>query len=300
MKSLKEILSDIGYFPILETAKELRMRPIYRESDNNTSLCVFKDTGRWVDFGSSESGNFNQLIAKTLDLFSGEALIYANNFSFEVGSKSVFEYSPKIFAINDCGIMNINENLTYWNKRGISCDTLEQFRSGVCKSGKMINRHIFPIYNERMSIIGFSGRDITNNDKRPKWKHLGNKSFWVYPLFLNEKEIRAKKSVILVESIGDCLALFEVGIKNVIVLFGIKVNKSILSKIVSLDPDKIYVSLNNDKDNNLIGNKASVKLKSTLEKYFDEEQVIIKLPKNKDFNDDLLKDKKSLATHFNE
>jgi DNA primase len=78
---------------------------------------------------------------------------------------------------------------------------------------------VFPVYNEHNQIIGFSGRHVeSNNDKwkhLPKWKHVGKRNNWVYPAFNTatgvDEEIEFKKEVILVESIGDALALYEQG-----------------------------------------------------------------------------------------
>ncbi len=36
--NVKEILIDLGYSNISEGPKEYRMRPIYRDSDNNTNI----------------------------------------------------------------------------------------------------------------------------------------------------------------------------------------------------------------------------------------------------------------------
>lgn len=302
MNDLRAVLADIGYGPILETVDDLRMRPIYRESDNHTSLCVSKFTGRWIDFGTGERGTIQNLISKTLSLNSQkESEMYLKGVSFsEDRTNSLSTFTPKNFSLDYIGMISqLTSN--YWLKRGISEKTLKPFRSVVCNDGIMKKRYVFPIIShENDKIIGFTGRDLTFNSKRPKWKHIGNKSFWAYPLFINKQSILSKKQIILVESIGDCLALFECGITNVIVMFGISLNKKLLVEILKLDPDKIFISLNNDVNNNNIGNNASTKIKFMLNKYFDEEQLIIKLPIKKDFNDDLLNNKEQLKIHFNE
>ena len=48
----------------------------------------------------------------------------------------------------------------------------------------MKNRYVFPILNSKKDIVGFSGRDL-NSQSKIKWKHLGEKINWCYPLFLN-------------------------------------------------------------------------------------------------------------------
>ena len=48
-----------------------------------------------------------------------------------------------------------------------------------------------------------------------------------------------KKEVILVESIGDAMALYEQGIKNVLVMFGLSVNSHIINIPAGVEKVKI-------------------------------------------------------------
>ena len=43
---------------------------------------------------------------------------------------------------------------------------------------------------------------------------IGDKSMWKYPLFLNYKLLKSEKRVIIVESIGDMLALWTLALKT--------------------------------------------------------------------------------------
>ena len=121
----------------------------------------------------------------------------------------------------------------FYKKRAISETTQQKFQVGLAGVGKMYRRMVFPIYNEHTQLIGFSGRKVDDDNNYPKWKHIGKRNNWVYPA-LNKKtevdeEIKLKKEVILVESIGDALALYEQGIKNVLVIFGLSVNNNIIN-----------------------------------------------------------------------
>lgn len=299
--TIKSILIDLGY-QVNELANEYRCRPIYRESDNNNSLRIKKSNGSWVDFGISKSGNFLELVQISLGLKDeSEALNYldGSNFSYKKLSQEVDTTFPFPSYFDEKEIDSITKNNSYWINRGISERVLNKFSGGI-STGKMSDRYVFPIFNEESKIIGFSGRDIlkSKSKNRPKWKHIGNKSFWIYPLFLNRSLILEKKSVILVESIGDCLSLFEVGIENVLVTFGTFLSKEIIKKLIELDVEKIYISLNNDFDNNNIGNEASQKIIDQLSCHFDIDQLEIKLPEMKDFNEMLVSDKDKLAKFY--
>jgi hypothetical protein len=67
-KNFKEILLDVGYANILDNGRELRMKPIYRDSSSSTVLSVRKDTGHFIDFSRSISGSFEYLVQLSLGL----------------------------------------------------------------------------------------------------------------------------------------------------------------------------------------------------------------------------------------
>ena len=72
-----------------------------------------------------------------------------------------------------------------------------------------VQTHSFPLYNLDNQIHGFSGRTVIEEENIPKWKHLGRKSDWVYPHHIAHPYIDKSNEVILVESIGDCMALMN-------------------------------------------------------------------------------------------
>ena len=284
MYNFKDVLTNLGYSPT-DCGKELRMRPIYRDSDNSTSLKVDKITGRWIDFGISRKGSFEELIQITLNLKNiDDARDVLNNklsFNYEKIEPIIKIRQAKIFSTVE--LENLVPVHTYWKERGISEETLVLFKGGVCKTGKMKNRYVFPIYDEDFRIIGFTGRTLVSSPLR--WKHLGTKSLWCYPVCFNKESVEQKREVILVEGIGCMLALWDVGIKNTIVLFGTQCSLAILNYLIKIDPNIIYISLNNEPNNNNIGNIAADKIKNKLRKFFDYWQIKIALPSKKDFAD---------------
>ena len=216
------LLTEIGY-SLKDYGKEYRTKPLYRESDNDTVLRIYKDTGNWIDFKENITGDFTSLIKLSLNLKNNdEAKKYLENKNFIIYTNdNTLINKPKIKNVKtfDKNILNsLIKNHDYWIKRNINIETLEKFKGGLIREGKMKNRYVFPIFNHKNEIIGLSGRDTTNNNSI-KWKHLGEKSSWCYPLFLSLDLIKNKKEVIIVESIGDCLNLFQAGISNVIVSF---------------------------------------------------------------------------------
>lgn len=284
-KNVRDILMSIGYTNLVDCGSYYRTKPLYRFSDNPTSLSINKTTGIWKDFARNIGGDLAKLIALTTgDSNWGNIKKVLENFNPE--TIDVKLESPKIFSKSNLDL--IKKDYSYWNARGISDGVLDKLDCGVVSEAKMAKRFVFPIYNRRGDIYGFSGRLIESpNEFSPKWKHIGQKKFWSYPLFLSEDF--CKEEIILVESVGDMLSLFEIGFFNVIVLFGVSISREIFNNIIRINPDKITIILNNDSQNNSVGNKAAVKIKEKLSNVFSKESVnVIDLPYN-DLNDFLIK-----------
>lgn len=285
MDRIGEILSEMGYC-LRDYGKEYRTTPLYRESDNPTVLSIKKETGRWVDFKHSLSGSFEELVKLTLNLKSLEEaqnwLKTKNHYSSKVVSR------PKLKtrrSFDKSTLESLVEDHSYWENRGVSLDTVKLFSGGIMPAGRMKNRYVFPIFNSKKTLLGFTGRYLFNNEKVPKWKHLGDKSQWIYPFQINYDIIKERKRVILIESVGDMLSLWEAGVKNSMVIFGLDVSVAQLNALIRLDPSEIIISLNNDESNNSAGNLAAEKLERKLLKYFDVSQVSVKLPTENDFGE---------------
>jgi hypothetical protein len=286
----KSILLDVGYSNIKDNGRELRMKPIYRDSSSGTVLSVRKDTGHFIDFSKQISGSFEHLIQLSLDLedLSKAKTMLKDKWSLNgevkrehrpnVSGKKVFpsSYLEKIIPTHD-----------YWAKRGVSKDTLDLFKGGVVKKGTMADRYVFPILSSKEELIGVTGRCLKDpeNKNTPKWLHRGRTSEWKYPLQVNYSIIKQQKELILVESIGDMLSLWEAGIKNTLVVFGLNLSPSLIGLLIKLDPNKIFVSFNDDSDNNSAGNKGVESAVKKLKNYFDPEQIQVAFPTQNDFGD---------------
>lgn len=283
--SIHQILTNLGY-NLKDCGREYRTKPIYRDSDNDTVLRIYKDTGFWVDFKENISGDFTSLVKMSLKLDSEEqAKTWLKDKNYQqIVVKDIKPQIKEKKTFDKDLLLKLNKNHEYWIKRGVNAETISLFHGGIASAGKMKDRYVFPIFDSKNEIVGFSGRDITNKSKI-KWKHLGDKSSWCYPSFLNVDEIKKQKEVIIIESIGDCLSLYQAGIKNTIVTFGLEVSVSILNFLLKLDPEKIYISFNNDNQKNNAGNNASEKAFNKLLRYFDKKQLQIKLPSKKDFGE---------------
>lgn len=288
----KSILEGLGY-NLFDRGKEWRAKPLFRDSDSDTALRIMKQDGRWIDFARGNGGNFKQLVEMSGGKFNGKIISAQPDREKRIDGEEVFDKRE---------IECIVKDHAYWIGRNISEETLNLFKGGVIPKttkSSMYGRYVFPIPNSREEFIGISGRWLgkTIPQKVPKWKHLGSTESWVYPAFLNKQEILDKKEIILVESIGDGLALWEAGVKNFLVLFGLRCGRAITKSLIAADPTRIIISTNNDVENKSAGNLAAQRIQKQLVEYFDPEQLIIKLPEKNDWG---MTEKSAIIKAFNE
>ncbi len=165
---------------------------------------------------------------------------------------------------------------------GIKEDVLLAHKCGFAETGTLKNRIVFPIINRRGDkIIGFNGRYY--KEKTPpkvvKWKVNGPKKEFLYGVYRNDTIIREEKRVILVESLGDCLALENVGVVA-LPLFGIQISPAIINYISGIMGCKVIIATNNDSmmNNGGAGNNAAENIKKKLGYFLNTENILIRLP----------------------
>ena len=66
----KTILEGLGY-TLFDRGKEWRAKPMYRDSDNDSSLRILKDSGKWIDFARGTGGDFKKLVEISGGKFDG-------------------------------------------------------------------------------------------------------------------------------------------------------------------------------------------------------------------------------------
>lgn len=268
--TIKDILLSAGYRITMETGEYYKMRPLYRQSSSNNALSVNKKTGHFTDFVTGEKGSIEKLIRLTT----------GGSIEFEPEVNKIDDLKEEVqIRFNKEEIKALLPSYGFYNKRGISDETLKTFQSGYCSYGKMNDRYVFPILNPDGELVGLNGRAMRESTSPNwiKWKILGRRTSFVYPLYFNKEYIQQSRKLILVESTGNMLALWESGIRNTLVTFGTSISKKLLAAILSLNPLEIVVSMDNDEKNNNPGQKASDKIVKELEKWFDKSQIKVKV-----------------------
>ena len=291
-EKIKDSLIQLGY-KLADRGSYWQTNAIFRNGDNKTAIQIYKNTGVWKDHvQNSTFSPFSRLVEITLGTNDKNRLKQfldeddlGDNYNRLTNSEKL--EMEEIYPEN-C-LDRLLPHYKFYNDRGISEETLKSLKGGYATTGKLYGRFVFPIYNEHKQIHGFSGRDMNSSGNRPKWKHVGRKTGWIYPLYANpeaEQAINETQSVILVESIGDLLNLNEHGYKNVLVTFGLDVSTKLICATLSLNINKIILSLNNDKTSSENrGLNASIKNYLKLLNYYNPEKILICLPTEKDFGD---------------
>lgn len=282
MTNYAEILDQLGY-PYQNCGSYIKTKAIYRNGQTLGSVAIYCESGKVVDFVTGKTFSFEDFIK----LASGD-----NNVKIEELLSRVVKVEKTVPKLNipqtfDASILSqFIPDHSYWLNRGISLNTLLKFKGGVMLEGKLKNRYVFPIFNQKMDVCGLVGRDLSGNSPS-KYKIIGEKSkVFVYPAFLNSKVIQEKKEVILVEGVGCTLSLMECGIENSLVLFGTHLGLGIINYLMKVNPTRIIIATNNDSHN--VGQQAATTISRVLARYFNRRNIVIDFPPKKDFNDTLV------------
>lgn len=295
-EKIKEALDRLGY-KLADRGAYWQTNAIFRGGDNMTAIQIYKNTGVWKDYVTgTQFLPFKVLVAQTAGSENKnlEDLLQ----DIEQGKNNI-ENVKKLEmekVVDPSVVENLLPHHDFYLKKGINEHTLKHFKSGASTGGKMYQRYVFPIINEHDEIHGLSGRDLSKreNSNRPKWKHSGKTSSWVYPLYLKDADgsfptresIDSKGEVVIVESVGDCVSLYDNGFKNCLVSFGLNISSKLICALTEICPQKLFISFNNDSSSEENrGLIASIKNYCKLLRYFDYEKLYICLPNKKDFGE---------------
>ncbi|MEA1965116.1 MAG: DNA primase, partial [Candidatus Aerophobetes bacterium] len=109
-------------------------------------------------------------------------------------------------------------------------------------------RLIFPIFTPTDKISGFGGRVLDSS--LPKYLNSSQSCIFkkgenLYGLNLSKEPIRQKKEVILVEGYTDVVALYQLGLKNVVASLGTSLTPS-QSRLIKRYANQIFVAYDED------------------------------------------------------
>lgn len=298
---IKEALDQLG-FKLNDRGTYWQTSAIWRNGDNPTAIQIYKDSGVWRDFVSDEKHQpFTRLVGKVLGTTNEKQIsryvkmgTSSNDFVEERDNRVKIQMD-QIYNISD--LKKLLPHHKFYVDKKVSLETLRLYRGGYATAGKMNGRYTFPIFQESVkdNIIGYTGRALhySQDVTYSKWKHIGQRKNWLYPLYVPVgdsypflESIKEKEEVIIVESVGDSLALTENKMPNHLVTFGLGLSSKQICQLVALNPKKIIIASNNDhsKPHNA-GLEAAIKNFIKLMDFFDVSKLSIKLPPMNDLCD---------------
>ncbi len=166
--------------------------------------------------------------------------------------------------------------LTYFRERGFREDTIDKFGLGfapnawgslteealakgykldyltkagltkVNESGKQFdmfrNRVIFPIHNMIGKVVAFAGRQLSKEDKGPKYINspespVYHKSDVLYGMYFAKNKVRIDDKCFLVEGYTDVITLNQAGIENVVASSGTSLTEGQIRQIKRFTPN---------------------------------------------------------------
>ena len=300
-EDIKEVLNELG-FKLRDRGPYWQTNALWRNGDNFTAVQIYKDSGVWRDYVDDTSFlPFQALVEKTLGTKDKKILSRYIQPSGEAKSPSTFEKEDQKVKIQMDEIYSLEylskllPHFKFYNDKEISNSTLKLYKGGLATAGKLNGRFVFPIFDENdpSQIIGFTGRHLRwkSESEFPKWKHVGRKSNWLYPICISNDTgsfpflecTQERREIIIVESIGDSLALTENNFLNHLVVGGLDLSSKQISFLLSQELDQIIIATNNDKSN--VGLHAAIKIFIKLLNYFDITKLRINLPTSNDFGD---------------
>lgn len=291
---IEEILDKLDILITLRGPNCVYASTEYRGGNSNSGLlinpngwCLDQIEGRWLHITEVAAIKLDISIEKAREL---------------LGSDVVIEHEPPEAEIKMTKTLSADflkdlvPSFKFYTDKGISKDTLMFFRAGLSMDGPNYGRIVFPIFHKSGQIRGTAARCVLKtheesrknnpNYSRPKWKNMCPKSNWDYPFFFLKDYILKSREIILVESLGDMISLFDAGIKNVLVLFGVTLSNEVLSTIIASNPKRILLALNNDVDKNRNrGQEGSIKVKNKLKQFFSSDKIVDAPPESGDFGD---------------
>jgi len=300
-EDIKEVLTELG-FKLRDRGPYWQTNALWRNGNNFTAVQIYKDSGVWRDYVDDTSFlPFQALIEKTLGTKDKKILSRYIQPSGDVKSPSAFEKQDQKVKIQMDETYSLEylskllPHFKFYNDKEISNLTLKLYKGGLATAGKLNGRFVFPVFDENdpSQIIGFTGRHLRWNSESefPKWKHVGRKSNWLYPICITGPAdfcpflecIQERREIIVVESIGDSLALTENGFLNHLVVGGLDLSSKQISFLLSQELNQIIIATNNDESK--AGLHAAIKIFVKLLNYFDINKLRINLPVGNDFGD---------------
>ena len=242
---------------------------VYLDINNNVKKKIDKNENMYEIYDIANKYYQNNLHTKD----GIEALNYLKNRGF----------TDDIIKTFGVGLSTRNQITKLLKAKNYSDNIL--LRSGISSGDNnlydtFVNRIMFPLCDLDGRVVGFSGRIYKTDDSskyvNSKESEIFKKGYLLYNYHRAKDECRKSKSVIIVEGFMDVIALYMVGIYNVVASMGTAITKE-QAKLLKRLSTNIILCFDGDK----AGNKATLACAKEL-KEVGVTPKVVRLPDNLD------------------
>lgn len=186
-----------------------------------------------LDISSYKEKPKDKKIESLYNIYDIANKFYQNNLYTSDGKEAIEYLKNREFADDlikefEIGLSTNNKLTKILKSKDFSDSILTD--SGICSSkdgaiyDTFVDRIMFPLWDLEGKVVGFSGRIYRTSDPskyiNSKESDIFKKGKLIYNYHKAKEEIRRKKYLIVVEGFMDVIALYKVGIKNVVATMG--------------------------------------------------------------------------------
>lgn len=237
-------------------------------------------------FGCGEGGDSITFVMRQTGKTYPEAIRYlAHKYHIEVeeiSQKPDPQHDEKVQARTTAAALQAHfsmvkpDTLKYWIDRGFTAETLDEFGVGYCDGTKpanisdellkqigaindggnitMYKRTTIPIHDRVGNVVGWGGRALNNEKDTAKYINspdtiIYSKLNTLFNLHRATPYIRQRQEIWIVEGYADAMALWQMGIRNVVALCGTALTPSqsqIIAKFNGERPLRIFLCMDNE------------------------------------------------------
>ena len=269
MNEVEKLLTDkkIHFVP---KGKDVLVKCLNPEHDDqNPSMRIDREEGLFHCLSCGYKGNLFTLFNRYRNKFNSRVRRTKESIEqLRKASWSGYEIPPDAFFVNEM-----------W--RGIPSSIMRTHRAFYSDKMGMENRVVFPITDNRETIVGFQGR-FKHTDASPKY--LAYPSGIGLPWYPSANKLElVNRSIVLVEGLPDALYLHGKGVTNAVSTFGTKGVKydnieEHLMPFMLAGIEKVYILYDGDE----AGTRASEHLENIISKRTELLVEIVSLPEGED------------------
>ncbi len=237
-------IMDIENYDFLDALKHLadRINYVLPEPDNKFDNKALEKKQMLYDIHKIVAKKFYQNLLTPQAKIANE---YLDMRGIKPNIRKKFGLGYSLFKKNDIYI--------FLKEKGYNDDII--LESGLVIKGKndtyfdrFFGRLMFPIIDAQGRVVGFGGRDLTNNKKAAKYLNspdtpIFNKSYNLYSI--NIAKNNKNKEIILVEGYIDVISLCQIGITNVVASLGTAFNENHI-KLLKKYAKKVIILFDSD------------------------------------------------------